>query len=86
MRIEKWSMVLNGIDDPYLAPELIKSSLMGDVYDHPTRKDGSGIITSSIEEIKNGIVYTRSGSEYELGEVHPAYLAEYPNALNILNE
>lgn len=84
MRIENWSVVFNNTGNPYTAPELITSSIMGKVYNHPKYEDGHGIITSRIEKVENGILTTHSGSQYKLGKINPLYLEIYPDALNML--
>lgn len=85
MRLENWG-IIQSPSNPYEAPEMRKMQVTGDVYDHPNPKwdDGHGITTSNVVKIENGIAYTRSGSEYELGEVDPEYLKMFPNALDIL--
>ena len=34
MRIENWSIIFDGKSDPYQAPELRHSCVMGKVYNH----------------------------------------------------
>jgi len=84
MRIENWSIIFDGKSDPYQAPELRHSCVMGKVYNHREFKDGHNIITSTIDKVEKGCIITQSGSNYELGEINPKYLETYPNALDVL--
>jgi len=65
---------------PYKPPmkyqQLISNKifLYGKVYGHPKYKDGKRITTSRVMECKNGVVTTRSGSEYKLLEPDPQYV------------
>jgi hypothetical protein len=79
MRLENWSVVFSETD-PYLAPELQKIALHGNVYGHPRFDDGSSVTTSTIKELRGELIITNSGSEYELGEVDPEYEKRYPEA------
>ena len=79
IRIEFWSVITTNAN-PYAAPELISPRLQGRVYGHPRIKDGEYVSTSTIIGVKNGLVLTRSGSEYQLGEVDPDYESAFPNA------
>lgn len=76
--LNKWAVVSKG--DPYQAPELCTDHLTGEVASHPRFKDGKEITTSRIIGQRNGNVVTRSGTEYALGEVHPNYEKQFPNA------
>ncbi len=78
MKLENWSIVTR-ITDPYLAPEC-SISLHGVIFDHPYIEDGNVITTSNIVAVEDGLVITRSGSKYNLGDPHPDYEARYPNA------
>lgn len=77
--INNWS-VTPDTSEPYLAPELRKSRLVGVVYGHPELEDGTFIRTSVIDKVENGLVVTRSGTRYELVDPDPAYEAAFPNA------
>ncbi len=58
--------------DPFLAPELRKVFLSGDVTDHP--RLGSGWIhTTAIIGATGRIITTASGSRYRLGRIKPSY-------------
>ena len=83
MKIENWSIVVLNCD-PYQPPETQISGISGQVYNHPTYKDGKHITTSKIEDFKDGCVVTRSGSIYELGKIDPLYAKVYPNADKIM--
>ena len=80
MRLENWAIVF--ISDFYTPPEMRRQCLSGEVYGNPKFIDGDHITTSEIvlRPTENDCVSTASGSLYELGEVSPAYEAEYPNA------
>jgi hypothetical protein len=80
-RLENWSYRLKG--NGYTPPEFCTTHLAGNVYGYknPERHpDGKNIVTSSIIGIKNGLIVTSHGSEYELGVVDPLYEKEYPGA------
>ena len=77
--LENWGIVTNAT--PYMAPEMITSSLHGLVSGHPRAElNGKYIHTSPIVGLENGCIVTKSGSRYVLGNVAPEYEAEYPNA------
>ena len=78
IRIENWSMGSNAT--PYMAPEQVCFRLCGQAYFHPRFRDGKVITTSAIIGKRNGLVATRSGSFYELGEPSPDYEKEFPGA------
>ena len=78
VRLENWSVVNN--QDPYKAPELRRAGLCGKAYGHPLHSDGTPIITSPVLMVHDGLVFTKSGSVYELGAVDPAYEDVYPDA------
>lgn len=82
MKLKNWSIRQN--NDPYSAPELRETILVGDVYGHENQKrfyDGKCIQTSCIVNFNDGVVETNSGSLYELGEVDPEYEKMFPDAL-----
>lgn len=62
-------------NDPYLPPEMNPRCVRGKVHGHPTREDGSGIMTSAITKVEGKTVITASGSRYTLGEPRPEYVA-----------
>lgn len=81
MKIENWS-VCTPNPDPYKPPEMQQISLQGRVYGHPrpSLKDGDHIVTSTITGVTcDGHIKTLN-SEYELGEIDPAYEKEFPDA------
>jgi hypothetical protein len=82
-KLEKWSLCCDA-PDPYKAPEQQQQQqiphLQGFVYNHPNFKDGDPLTTSRIVKMENGLVVTRSGSKYELGEVDPEWEKLFPNA------
>lgn len=71
--IENWSMFTD--DTPFLAPELRKMYLQGNVYNHENFEDGQFVYTSSIQDIdlENGRVNTRN-TIYQLGKIDEEYL------------
>lgn len=74
--LESWGFVRN--QGPYTPPECSTVLVQGRVYGHPTRPDGRPITTSRVVEILEGVIVTRSGSRYRLGEPHPTYAEQYP--------
>ena len=83
MRIENWGIICTN-HDQYLAPELHRYSLVGEVYGHSKHEDGEKIQTSTIRGKRKGLVITESDSEYELGEPNDSYEEKYPNSKNRL--
>lgn len=77
-RLERWSVFDDA--DPYRAPEDQAKRLQGYVYGNPRFEEGEHVYTTAIVGIAGGLMVTRSGSRYELGEVDPAYEKLYPNA------
>lgn len=78
MKLENWSLIVS--TDPYRPPEQMTIHLHGNVFGNKQFPDGLEIKTSSVMGKRNGKAVTKSGSEYELGEVNPRYEREYPNA------
>jgi len=79
IRIENWAIVTD--PDPYVAPELRKHRLCGNVYNYPGREDGQEVTTSSIRDVdKNRGVVICGSREYLLGEPNSDYEKEFPNA------
>lgn len=73
-KLENWATIAT--PDPWLAPELQRLHLVGEVYSHsnPERfPDGKSIRTSYVVEVKGRIVKTWSGSVYRLGKIDPAF-------------
>lgn len=79
MRIENWSIIA-GDSNPYLAPEMRRRYIFGNVFGHPKFSDGKSIRTSHIIGIEGQYVLTKSGSRYELGNPHPDYEAKFSDA------
>lgn len=78
IRIENWGVVSSPEVTPYTPPECITTSLSGEVYGHLRIPDGEFVVTSNIVKAEGRLVYTRSGSVYELGKVAARYEKEYP--------
>ncbi len=68
IKIENWNVVEAKEYDPYVAPEMRKRRLRGDAIDHPKRpmKPIWDCVTSYIIKIEGRLIYTYSGSVYEL--------------------
>jgi hypothetical protein len=72
-RIENWACV-PGSDDPYLPPERLGISITGNVYARPGFEDGKAIRTSKVVRVQANLVWTKSGTCYELGTPSEEYL------------
>ena len=83
IRMENWSIVQLGVD-PYQPPEVQPQGLNGNVFGHPRFPDGEQVTTTAIVSgaTCDGriTVRTRSGSEYELGDVSADYEGLFPGA------
>lgn len=80
-RLENWAIVSDA--DPYTPPEGVNYYLIGAVYGHtkPRHYDGKEIRTSRIVSVTaDGLIVTKSGSQYQLGQVDPQYEKEFPDA------
>ncbi len=73
-RLENWS-VTAASNNPFLDPACQSRRLHGNVYGHPSFNDGDLVSTSTLEKFdyKNRAAKTRSGTEYELGEIDKDY-------------
>lgn len=71
--INNWAIVTASLD-PYLAPELHKQYLYGDVEGY------SGPVTTSSIQGKRGENIITRHTEYVLGVVDPKYELQFPNA------
>jgi hypothetical protein len=71
-KLENWSVDAS-TGNGYLAPELRRPFLIGEIYGHPKFADGSMVRTSIIVSTTGRLVSTASGSVYELGNAHPDY-------------
>jgi len=79
MKLDQWCVVSrNFISLP--APEQERCCLHGKVSGHPRCANGKTVTTSLLVSRSGNKVVTKSGSEYELGDVDAAYEALYPNA------
>lgn len=74
IRIEDWIV----IENPFTG----QSHLSGNVYGHPTYRDGISVVTSPVTggNSKEKIITTLSGSRYILGKVNEEYEKTFPNA------
>lgn len=80
MRLEDWGFV-GRVLSPYHPPETAVQCVVGRIYGHTKFEDGRYITTSQIIHKEPGSVQTSSGSNYELGCIHPDYLKAYPEAI-----
>ena len=85
MKLERWA-VIQGEVDPYQPPELAKRYISGMVYGNIEFPEGYFVRTSELLFVEDGHAFTKSGSIYKLGDVHPDYEKRYPNALERLNK
>lgn len=83
MKLRRWCAV-SRTSPSLLPPEQERLCLHGLVSGHPRCADGREVTTSLIVSRNGNKVVTKSGSEYELGEVDPLYEAMFPNALDRL--
>jgi hypothetical protein len=58
--------------------------VFGFVFGHPRHLDGRELLTSPVLRCCANHIVSRSGSEYELGSIDPAYERRYPGALRRL--
>lgn len=79
MKVEHWSLRSRpmGRIEP---PEMPGVCLHGQVIGHPYHIDGKEVLTTAVLNFGLDTVITKSGSEYELGEVDPAYEKLFPGA------
>lgn len=73
-RIDDWFVRPGG--NPYTAPEVAGTVVVGRVTGHPDQTgwpNGSKIQTSQIVAFRGRVVTTASGSKYRLGRVNEAY-------------
>ena len=80
MKIDMWHVGYGSGVSQYSAPDSYAASLFGRVYGHLIFNDSENVVLSPIMRIENGMVYTRSGSVYELGAPDPVYAKLHPNA------
>ena len=79
MKLDSWCLISRSY--PALPPpEQEHCCLHGLVSGHPRCHDGKEVTTSFIVSRDGSKVVTKSGSEYELGDVDASYEALYPNA------
>jgi len=84
MKIDSWYLKFNGRivpPDDFISTvfHVTKPSLCGLIYGKLGFKDGESAMLSPVKYIMRNMVYTESGSVYELGEPEPRYVAMYPN-------
>lgn len=73
MKLENWELFSDC--GAYTAPEEWHYHLSGNVYGHPSFEDGLLVTTSRIvgTDVDRKVVLTKSGSEYELGDISAEY-------------
>jgi hypothetical protein len=79
MKLDKWCVVSRSFT-AWQPPEQARCCLHGLVSGHPRCADGKPVTTSLMIGCHQNRIVTKSGSEYELGEVDAAYETLYPNA------
>jgi hypothetical protein len=79
MKLDKWC-VLSRSSPALQPPELERLCLHGVVSGHARCADGKEVTTSIVIYRNGNKVVTKSGSEYELGNVDPSYESLYPHA------
>jgi len=82
-RLQNWSLHSRPPGE-WHSPEEDGVRVSGFVFGHPRHLDGKELLTSPVMRCCDNHVVTRSGSEYELGSIDPAYERRYPNALQRL--
>ncbi len=76
-RLENWSITSDPRQavDAYMAPECIRMTLNGSVYEHPRFADGEFIITSAIVDADFKAKWVQTGNTlYTLGTPNPSWL------------
>jgi hypothetical protein len=73
--LRDWSIAYHN-GDHYQAPEVRRTVLLGKVYNHPRKSDGTLIISSHIVGGQGKTVFTISGTEYRLENPDPEYVEE----------
>ncbi len=79
MKLQNWS-VRSRPWGQFESPEQEGSCLYGLIVGHSLHRDGREVLTSRLAGRRANCVVTSSGSEYELGEIDPAYERTYPEA------
>jgi hypothetical protein len=82
-KLQHWSLHSRPLGE-WQSPEQDGVRVFGYVYGHPLHRDGKEVLTSPVIRCSANRIVTRSGSEYELGAVNPAYERRYPGALDRL--
>lgn len=63
VRLENWSVLKLDLGEHGIIQRMV-----GVVYGHPRKRDGSEVITSPVKVTDGQVVVTRSGTRYVLGE------------------
>ena len=79
MKIDHWCVVSRSTP-AFQPPEQDRTCLHGFVRGHPRCADGKEVTTSLLISRQGDRVVTKSGSEYELGDVDVVYETFYPQA------
>ena len=72
--LTNWSTALDPRASPYTPPEARDTVLRGNVWHHPSYKQGDYITTSGIKSVEGRRVVTRSGSIYWLLDPDPKFV------------
>jgi hypothetical protein len=82
-RLQCWSLFSKPPGE-WEPPEKDGVRVFGFVFGHPRHLDGKELLTSPVLRCCANRIVTRSGSEYELGSIDPAYERRYPGSLRRL--
>lgn len=78
-KLEEWYVIVPPNVSAYTAPELIIPRLVGVVYNHPKKIDGTLVTVSNIIAIEGEVVVTKN-TRYTLGIPEEDYEKEFPGA------
>lgn len=82
-KLQHWSLCSRRSGE-WLSPDAEGARIFGLVFGHPRHFDGKELLTSPVVKRAANRIVTRSGSEYALGPIDPAYERRYPGALQRL--
>jgi hypothetical protein len=82
-KLQNWSLHSRP-PGQWQSPEEDGGRVFGFVFGNPRHLDGKELLTSAVMRCSANHIVTRSGSEYELGSIDPAYERRYPDALQRL--
>jgi hypothetical protein len=82
-QLQHWSLCSRRSGE-WQSPDEDGARIFGLVFGHPRHFDGKELLTSPVVKRSANRIMTRSGSEYALGPIDPAYERRYPGALQRL--